>query len=148
MRADAEAILSLLSESDLPADGVIEGISSFFVADLSGLVIGTAGLETHGHDGLLRSVVVKEGMRGRGIGRRLASRVIGAARSANLRNLYLLTTSAEAYFPRHGFVRVDRESVTREIQDSVEFRDVCPSTATAMVLHLCETEPLSIHRRT
>lgn len=141
MPADAEAILALLSESDLPADGVIEGISSFFVADLRGLVIGTAGLETHGHDGLLRSVVVREGMRGRGIGHRLASRVIGAARSTNLRNLYLLTISADGYFSSYGFVRVDRESVAREIQNSVEFRDACPATATAMVLNLCEAEP-------
>jgi amino-acid N-acetyltransferase len=137
---DAADVLSLLCAAGLPEAGVLEANVCFFVADLNGAVIGAAGLEIHGRDGLLRSVVVQAGLRDREIGRRLTVQVIAAARAANVRDLYLLTTTAARYFRRYGFVHLDRPSVSPEVQNSHEFREACPATATAMVLHLSSDE--------
>jgi amino-acid N-acetyltransferase len=46
--------------------------------------------------------------------------------------LYLLTTTAEHYFPRFGFTEVGRDAVPQEIRDTLEFRSACPESAVAM----------------
>jgi amino-acid N-acetyltransferase len=53
-----------------------------------------------------------------------------------MKALYLLTTTAERYFPSFGFVKTTRESVPDEIKTSVEFREACPASATVMALEL------------
>lgn len=136
--ADLPAVLGLLGAVELPAAGVAEHVSGFVVAAEGGALVGVAGLESHGRDGLLRSVAVVRDRRGSGLGGRLTRRVVEAARAAGLRRLYLLTTTAEDYFPRHGFRRIDRRDVSAEVQESVEFREVCADSAVAMVLDLEE----------
>jgi amino-acid N-acetyltransferase len=46
--------------------------------------------------------------------------------------LYLLTTTAEKYFPGFGFDQTPREAVPVEVQQTAEFKEICPSSATVM----------------
>lgn len=134
--SDLGAVVRLLDESDLPTAGVEASFSRFLVAEAGGRLVGVAGLEVHGDDGVMRSVAVDPSLRGRGLGAQLTDQVIGAARGAGLRRLYLLTTTAEDYFPRHGFRRIGRGEVSPDVRQSVEFREACPASAVAMVLDL------------
>lgn len=134
--ADLEAVVRLLEASDLPTAGVDEALPRFLVAALGDRLVAVAGLEVHGSDGILRSVAVDPTFRGRGLGGRLTERIVGDAREAGLRRLYLLTTTAEEYFPRHGFRRIGREDAPPDVQRSVEFREACPASAVAMALDL------------
>jgi amino-acid N-acetyltransferase len=59
-------------------------------------------------------------------------RAIREGESRGLRALYLLTTTAEHYFPRFGFTRVDRSAVPADIRATEEFRSACPASATVM----------------
>lgn len=111
-------------------------MDGFFVAAADGRLVGVAGLEIHGRDGVLRSVAVDPVVRGAGLGGRLTAAVLEAAQKAALRRVYLLTTTAEDYFPRHGFRRIARQDASPEMQESVEFREACPASAVAMVLDL------------
>jgi N-acetylglutamate synthase-like GNAT family acetyltransferase len=133
---DLPALEDLLRSVDLPTAGVAEFVERFVLAEAAGRVVGAAGLEVHGRDGLLRSVAVDAGMRGNGLGARLTDRVLIDARTTGLRRVYLLTTTAEDYFPRHGFRRIERDLVSADVQRSVEFREACPASATVMVLEL------------
>lgn len=133
---DLPPVLDLLRASGLPTAGVAEHFAAFLVATDSGSVCGVAGLEIHGRDGVLRSLAVRPSRRGRGIGGRLTERVIAAARDAGLRRVYLLTTTAEGYFPRHGFRPIARDRVSEAARRSIEFREACPESAAAMVLEL------------
>ena len=54
------------------------------------------------------------------------------ARELGLRELYLLTTTAAAYFPRFGFERIGREALPSSLQASEELRGACPASAAAM----------------
>ena len=108
----------------------------FVVAERGGRVVGVAGLEVHGPDGVLRSVAVEPDQRGGGLGGRLAATAIAAARRAGLRRLYLLTETAADYFPRYGFRRIRRSEASDAVRDSIEFSEACPDTAVAMVLEL------------
>lgn len=134
--ADEPAILTLLEAAHLPTDEVGEWLPHYVVAEEAGRVVGVAGLEVHGEDGVLRSVVVDASRRGGGLGGRLAATIIAAARQAGLRRLYLLTTTAETYFPRYGFRPIPRSEASSAVAQSVEFQEACPDSAVAMVLDL------------
>lgn len=133
---DLEAVSVLLEEAELPTAGVEEALPRFVVAETGGRLVGVAGLEDHGRDGVLRSVVVAPELRGRGLGHRLTLRILEDARASGLGRLYLLTTTAEAYFPRYGFRRIDRGEASPQVRASVEFSEACPDSAVAMVLDL------------
>jgi amino-acid N-acetyltransferase len=136
--ADLRAIEKLLEESGLPTAGVAQALGNFIVAESDeGHIIGVAGLECcSGEYALLRSTAVEPAWRGSGLGRRLVTHLIAEAESRGMKALYLLTTTAERYFPSFGFVRTTRESVPDEIKASVEFREACPASATVMSLEL------------
>ena len=129
---DLATVEQLLSASDLPLDGVREALGTFVVAEAGSDIVGVAGLEVCGHDALLRSVAVLPEWRSHGLGRTLVTRVIADAESRGLRALYLLTTTAERYFPRFGFRTIGRDAVPQELRETAEFRDACPASATVM----------------
>jgi amino-acid N-acetyltransferase len=129
---DHEAVSSLLRESELPTEGVGEWLHQFWVADHHGQLVGVAGLERYGDSGLLRSVAVAQGWRGSGLGRALVDRVLQEGHAAGVRDVYLLTTTAEHYFPRLGFACVGREDVPAGMRASAEFTGACPASAVVM----------------
>jgi amino-acid N-acetyltransferase len=131
-RADHEAVATLLRNSELPTEGVAEWLDQFWVAEHQGRLVGVAGMERYGDGGLLRSVAVAPGWRGSGLGRALVDRVLEEGRAAGVRDVYLLTTTAEHYFPRLGFVCVDRETVPAAVRGSAEFTGACPASAVVM----------------
>jgi amino-acid N-acetyltransferase len=95
-------------------------------------VVGSAALEVYADGALLRSVAVAPELQGQGIGRSLTESAIALGESLNARALYLLTTTAETYFPRLGFERIDRDAVPNGVRTSIEFTSACPSSATVM----------------
>lgn len=133
---DLPPILDLLADADLPAEGVARALSTFRVAEADERIVGVAGLEVYAADGVLRSVAVDPHLRGQGLGARLVGAILEDARAAGLRHLYLLTTTADAWFPRHGFSVIDRSTASPAVLASVEFRDACPASAVAMRLDL------------
>jgi amino-acid N-acetyltransferase len=110
------------------------------VDDVSGVVIGAAGIERYGEGadavGLLRSAVVDERWRGRGIGAALTHDRLAWAEYASLRAVYLLTETAAEYWPRFGFERTDRADAPSVLAASHEWRLGCPASAVAMRLTL------------
>jgi amino-acid N-acetyltransferase len=59
-------------------------------------------------------------------------RLVCMAEERGLRALYLLTMTAEHYFPRFGFEAVERGAVPAAIAETLEFRSACPASAVAM----------------
>ena len=130
--SDLSAVERLLTASDLPTDGVRDNFSGFVVADDNGAIAGAIGLEKYGSVALLRSAVVAPDHRGTGVGRKLVEQLLERAKEAGVDELYLLTTTAEKYFPRFGFTRITRATVPDAVKASAEFRGACPDTAVVM----------------
>lgn len=130
--ADLPAVERLLSESGLPLDGVREALPTFVVAQAGDDIVGVAGLECCRRNGLLRSVAVHPAWRSHGVGRALITRVISDAEARGIDALYLLTTTAERYFPSFGFREIARAAVPDDIRATAEFREACPASATVM----------------
>ena len=139
-KADLPRITALLTASDLPTVGVSEALSRFFVAESKDEIVGVVGLESCcDRYALLRSTAVHDDWRGRGLGRKLVERAIAEAEAQGVEALYLLTTTAESYFPSFGFVRVPREEVPGEVKATEEFQSACPASAAVMTLALTDT---------
>jgi N-acetylglutamate synthase-like GNAT family acetyltransferase len=139
--SDAPAVEALLAASHLPLDGVREALGCFVVAHDEGRLVGVAGIEdcgVRGEHALLRSVAVDPAWRSRGLGRSLVSRAIALAESRGAKALYLLTTTAESYFPSFGFARTSRDAVPDDVRATAEFQGACPASATVMVREVAE----------
>ena len=133
---DLFAVEQLLEASDLPLDGVREALDTFVVAESDGDLVGVAGLEICCDDALLRSVAVAPEWRSRGVGRALVNRAIANAELQGIRALYLLTTSAEHYFPSFGFKKIERSDVPEAVRATREFSVACPASAAVMTRSL------------
>lgn len=133
---DLDAVEQLLLASDLPIAGVAAALRDFVVAESHDQLVGVAGLEVCHEHGLLRSTAVSPSWRDRGLGRQLVERVIANAEARDLRALYLLTTTAEHYFPSFGFVITTRDAVPEAVRETAEFKEACPASATVMCLTL------------
>jgi amino-acid N-acetyltransferase len=130
---DVNDALALLRRSDLPETDVAERWGHYFVVhEDDGRVVGVAGLEVHGDDGLLRSVAVDLDYRRQGLGASLVEASLERAERLELRSVYLLTTDARDYFSRHGFTECPREEAPAAIRVSWEYTTGCPSTAVLM----------------
>jgi amino-acid N-acetyltransferase len=130
--ADYDQVVRLLRTADLPTAGLQRSLPDFLVAEESGRVVGAIGLEVYGDTALLRSAVVDTGRRGSGVGSDLVAELLARAGRRGVREIYLLTTTAEDYFPRFGFTRVRRDAVAPALHASEEFQGACPDSAVAM----------------
>ncbi len=135
---DADAVRVLLTQHGLPVDGLDTAWRSWVVRD-DGRVVAAAALErypTGSGSGdatfLLRSVVVDERCRGRGLAGRLVATALAAAdEAAPPATVALLTETADGYFDRFGFRSVPRTALPRVLENSAELRTACPATARA-----------------
>ena len=125
-------LLTLLNECDLPLEGVAEHLGGFLVARDEGALLGVIGLERYGDVGLLRSLAVSPEARGRGVGVKLVEAVMAGAQKKNIHTLYLLTETAESFFPRFGFEKIPRAGLDARLGASRELQGVCAETAVAM----------------
>lgn len=130
--SDLPAVERLLAANDLPLDGVRDNFDSFVVAVDGDTILGAVGLEKFDSAALLRSAVVQGDARGTGVGRRLIEQILERAEQDGIDEVYLLTTTAENYFPRFGFNRTTRAVVPDAVKASAEFRGACPDTAVVM----------------
>jgi len=128
-----EAAAPLLAACELPIDDLGDPALDLVGAFAGDELLGVIGLQRCAGDvGLLRSLAVHPAARARGIAGVLCAEVIARARRAELRSLYLLTTSAADYFPRHGFARIDRAAAPAAIQATAQFTSLCPASAVVM----------------
>lgn len=129
---DKQAVISLLQQGQLLTDDLPADLSGFLIAREQANYVGVAGLEQFGPVALLRSVVVDPRYQGRHIAAHLVDHLLETAQSAGLKEVYLITTTADHYFERHGFQAINRQEVPAAIQQTQQFSDLCPSTAIVM----------------
>lgn len=97
-----------------------------------GDLVGVVGVEVHGAVGLLRSLAVAPARRGGRLGVRLVAAAEALAVDRGIDTLYLLTTTAEAFFRRLGYEVVPRTEAPPAIAATPQFSDLCPSSSVFM----------------
>lgn len=133
LRGDEPAIRSLLESAGLvTADLTPGGLKHFLVVVDSGTAIGVVSVEIFGEVGLLRSLAVQDPARRQGLGRQLCVAAETFARDEGVNELYLLTTTAEAFFTACGYRPSQRELAPPAIRRTEQFMSLCPASSTLM----------------
>jgi amino-acid N-acetyltransferase len=132
-RGDLAAVRSLLDAAGLPSSDLSAAtpVQLWLVRD-GDRVLGAVGLESFGTTGLLRSLVVSEDARGRGLGGVLVTSLERFARAAGIGELVLLTQTAEAFFAGRGYAVIARAHAPAAVLESSEFNSLCPASAVCM----------------
>ncbi len=126
---DVEHCKNLLEKNKLPFDDFsLSKIACIIAEDEKG-IIGLAGLEIHGNDGLFRSFVVADHYKGYGVGSKLLKMMKVFGEKKEIKAFYLLTETAKNYFLKYGFEKIDRDNAPIEIQKTSEFSSICPDSA-------------------
>jgi amino-acid N-acetyltransferase len=127
----------LLQAQGLPVSDITdEHLEHFFFIGSDGSPSGLVGLEIYGSDALLRSLVVGENARGKGLGSALTDHAEQYAASKGVRSIYLLTTTAETFFKRLGYERIQRSQAPSSIERTREFASLFPASSAFMVKSL------------
>ncbi len=96
------------------------------------LLRGVVGLEIYGPAALLRSLAVQEDGRGNGLGAALVAFAEQFAAQKGVGTVYLLTTSAAAFFERRGYSHALRDTAPASIAATSQFSKLCPSSSAFM----------------
>jgi amino-acid N-acetyltransferase len=129
---DLPEIRALLERVHLPLEGVDEHLPTMLVARKGEQIVGTAALELYADGALLRSIAVEPHEQGRQLGHQLTDAALHLAATHGVNSVFLLTTTAERFFPKFGFQQITRDQVPPSVRESVEFRSACPASAVVM----------------
>jgi amino-acid N-acetyltransferase len=129
---DLPEIRALLERLHLPLAGVDEHLPTMLVAREGEQIVGTAGLELYADGALLRSVAVEPGRQGNRLGHQLTDAALRLATTHGADTVFLLTTTADRFFPKFGFEQITRDEVPSSVRGSVEFQSACPASAIVM----------------
>jgi amino-acid N-acetyltransferase len=131
------AVAALLDAADLPSSDLTDAhMEHFFFCGPAAAPTALVGVELSGTSALLRSLVVVPQHRSAGLGAALLEHVEAYARARGARAVYLLTTTAAAFFARRGYATADRTSAPPEIAATREFAEICPATSSFMFKRL------------
>ncbi len=134
--ADLAQLESLLRAHHLPYEDCADHPQIFCGIFDGNELIAAGGLEPVAEYALLRSIVVVERYRARGLAQSIAERLLRKAESEGRAAVYLLTETAEDYFARQGFERVAREQVPAAVTRTRQFASLCPDSASCMRMTL------------
>jgi len=136
-RPSRSAAAALLQAEGLPTSDLTDAhLEHFFFAGSDVAPTALVGLEIYGADAVLRSLVVNAAARTQGLGAALVAHVENYAAAHQVGAIYLLTTTAETFFARKGYRRIDRTRAPPSIQATPEFSSLCPASSAFMVKQL------------
>lgn len=121
-----------LKSADLPSDDIDLSGRTFFELTLDGETVAWGGFETHGTDGLLRSMVVEPAYRSKGVGAEVLRAIEAIASEQGIARFHLLTTTASGFFEQQGYAVNQRGSAPPLISQTEQFRGLCPGSACYM----------------
>jgi amino-acid N-acetyltransferase len=132
---DEEQMKQILAASDLHHQDIRPSQLQHFLIvkdDTELTLAGLVGLEQKNDVGLLRSLAVASAYRRQGLATQLVNKIEEYARSQKVAILYLLTLTAEDFFSGRGYQKTDRKAAPAALQETTEFKSLCPQTAVCM----------------
>ena len=136
-RPSRSTAIAFLEGEGLPVSDLTNGhLEHFFFIGSKDSPSALVGLEIFGTEALLRSLVVAASARTQGLGAALVKHAEGHASAQGVRAIYLLTMTAETFFERRGYRRVERTQAPPSIRSTREFASLCPASSAFMTKQL------------
>ena len=133
---DLPHIATMLHHGGLAAGAARERLGRTMVAEADRAPIATASWERFDRSGLLRSVAVTPEVRRAGAGTVIVAATLKRMLEEGIRDVYLVTESAERFFAECGFKTIERDELPEEITKHPQVTRECPASAPAMYLRL------------
>lgn len=131
-----EEIQNLLKNSGLPYEDIGTHLNDFLCMLNKEEIIVVGGMEIYDDVALLRSLAVMEGKRNEGLGQMIYSELIEHAKSKNIKQIYLLTETAEKFFLKNGFTKVERNEIPEVIKNTHEYKVLCAESAIVLMKNI------------
>ncbi|MGN6147634.1 MAG: GNAT family N-acetyltransferase [Rhizomicrobium sp.] len=119
-------MVAALEAAHLPTDDLAEGNARYYA--MQGGAFG--GIVNVGGVAMLRSMIAKT--RGNGDGTKLLDAMLRQAKADRFEEAWLLTNTAEGFFAKHGFERMDRKAAPEALKQTRQFSSLCPDSAALM----------------
>ncbi len=134
---ERDGLKAALVNTGLPADDIGDPHILFWRFETyEDVPAGFGGLEIHGGDALMRSVVTLPPVRELGLGGAIVAKLEDEARAHDCRTVYLSTTAEENFFARLGYVRCEPADVPGAIRAGAQSASFSPAEATVMLKRL------------
>lgn len=133
LTSDWGVVVKLLERAQLPTEDLSTAKDlSFWLLEDREVPVGVIGLERFDGTALLRSLAVAQTHQRCGLGRSLVTHIEREAYALRINSLALLTQTAERFFYELGYAVAARTSLPEAIQQSGQFRTLCPASAVCM----------------
>ena len=132
---ERDGLKATLARAGLPVDDIDDAGPAgplFWRFERDDVPVGFAGIEVHGPDALLRSLVTLPPLRLQGIGGGMVEKMEVEARARGARAIYLLTETSADFFAGLGYAPCARDRVPAAIAATAQFARLCPASATVM----------------
>ncbi len=134
---DISVVTKLLQEQNLPTGGIEDQFENFIlVFTHNSEFVGCGGLELYGDYGLVRSMAIRSEFQNKKIGSKLINQIEKVAKDNNIKQLYLLTETAERFFSKHGYSTIERINIPESISNTYEYSVACKQSAIVMSKNL------------
>ena len=120
--ADFPTIVALLTRCGLHTSSVTPEGSTYWIAELDGVLGGCIGLEHGEGASLIRSTAVLPEARGQGLGRALVQSALTQATLRGDHTVYLFSQEAGDYWRRFGFVPVGAQEIRAALPHAPQVR--------------------------
>ena len=129
---ERDGLKATLARAGLPVDDVEDDGPLFWRFERDDVPVGFAGIEVHGTDAVLRSLITLPPVRQQGIGGAMVEKMEVEARARGARAIYLLTERSVDFFAGLGYAPCARDRVPAGIAATAQFAKLCPASATVM----------------
>lgn len=130
---EREGLKAALARAGLPADDVAHDGPLFWRFERDDVPVGFAGIEVHGTDAVLRSLITLPPVRQQGVGGAMIDKMEVEARARGASAIYLLTRDFVAFFARLGYAPCGRDRLPAAIAAAGPFVQASLAEGTAMV---------------
>ena len=130
---ERDGLKAALARAGLPADDVQEEGPFFWRFERDDMPVGFAGIEVHGRDALLRSLLTLPPVRQQGVGGAMIDKMEVEARARGVGAIYLLTRDFVSFFAKLGYEPCSRERLPAAIATAGPFARPGLADATPMM---------------
>lgn len=134
--SEIDSVKNLLQLSNLPNFDLDEAPVHFFGVKENGQLVATGALEIYGVHAILRSLAVHQTHQNFGYGRQIVRFLENKAIEKGIKQLFLLTSTAEDFFKKLNYLPMQRNLCPPEILSSTQFREICPLSASCLSKNL------------
>jgi N-acetylglutamate synthase-like GNAT family acetyltransferase len=136
-RWERDGLAAALHKAGQPVDDINDPHPLFWrFHTVDEVPVGFGGLELHGPDAVLRSLVTLPPLRRRGIGRAMVAALEVEAAALKATAVWLATTDCALFFGRLGYTACEAEDVPAPVRMSGPFASVTGPAATSMMKRL------------